>query len=99
MKLRSVNLSVNEDIVILVCFLSTFQVISAALSLGAVFTVVYLDEENRKLKERVESLEGKNYGAAITANCQAVSHSYQRKIHKIISKCFWLFSDDCCCCQ
>ena len=46
--------------------------ISAALSLGAVFAVVYLDEENRKLKERVESLEGKNYGAAITANCQAV---------------------------
>jgi len=51
----------------------SFQALSAALSLGAVFTVVYLDDENRKLKERIEAIKGKNYGAHILANCLAVN--------------------------
>ena len=50
-----------------------FQIISVFISLAAATSVFYLNDNNLKLKKRVEDLEGKGYGNAIISNCQAVS--------------------------
>ena len=52
-----------------------FQMISVFISLAAATSVFYLNDNNLKLKKRVEDLEGKGYGDAIISNCQAVSTS------------------------
>ena len=49
--------------------------ISVFISLAAATSVFYLNDNNLKLKKRVEDLEGKGYGDAIISNCQAVSTS------------------------
>ena len=53
-----------------------FQIISVFISLAAATSVFYLNDNNLKLKKRVEDLEGKGYGNAIISNCQAVSTKY-----------------------